>query len=98
MFCSIFQYTDTCSLTFLFVAVELYPFKHGCPKFTKLRRMRSYPCSKDYNSGMPWTLYREQIFTKFSKFQTDLHSFLNTSLEQIRVKDLKAEEVLKVST
>ena len=60
--------------------------------------MRTYPCSKDYNSGMPWTVYREQIFTYTLANIIDLHSFLKTSLEQIRVKDLKAEEVLKVST
>ena len=38
------------------------------------------------------------IYIYFSKFQIDLHSFLKPSLEHMKVKDLKAEEVLKVST
>ena len=44
------------------------------------------------------SLQGTNIYIYFSKYQIDLHSFLKTSHEQARVKDLKAEEVLKVST
>ena len=44
------------------------------------------------------SLQGTNIYKYCSKFQIDLHSFLKTSLEQIRVNDLKAEEVRKVST
>ena len=40
------------------------------------------------------SLQETNIYIYFNKFQIDLHSFLKTSLEQIRVKDLKAQEVL----
>ena len=44
------------------------------------------------------SLQETNIYIYFSKIQIDLHSFLKTSLVQIRVEDLKAEEVLNLST
>ena len=44
------------------------------------------------------SLQGTNIYIYFSKFEIDLHSFLKTSLEQKRVKYLKAQEVLKVLT
>ena len=91
-----FQYTDTCSLIFRFVSVELQPSKHGCPNLITLRRMGSYSCLKDNNSGMPWTVYREQLFTynllNFIFINTRYQRFL---LRRQKLQHLKQKKCLK---